>query len=168
MKILSGHGARFGCALCAGLLAIAGSARSDECKSVHAQIVSAPTQVNCASPVSLCTAGTIDGNQGLSGTTYFTADSTAVGPVTAPNPSATIAYSGILQITTTKGTLTARDTGIFDTSIGHSTSGLFSSFDDILGGTGKYAGAGGNLFIGGRSINGQFVTTVITGELCLP
>jgi len=95
-------------------------------------------------------------------------DSIAPGPSTAPNPGATLSYSGVLQITTAHGILKMRDSGILDGSAGTPTGGFFSSFDQVLSGTEKYAGATGSLFIGGKTINGQFVTSVITGELCLP
>src|SRR5207237_4686119 len=110
----------------------------------------------------------IDRQQGLNGTAFFTADSIAAGPSTAPNALAAVSYSGVLQITTDKGTLSTRDTGIFDTSTGNAPSGFFSSFDVVIGGTGQFQGATGDLFIGGKTIAGQFVTSVITGELCLP
>ena len=60
-------------------------------------------------------------------------------------------------MTTAHGELALRDTGIFDQA-----SGVFSSFDVVNASdsTGKYAGATGQLFIGGETINGQFVTTV--------
>lgn len=138
------------------------------CKQIDAQIISSETTTGCTSPVGLCTAGKIDGNHGLNGTTFFTADSTAPGPSTAPDPAATISYDGVVQITTDHGSLSTRETGIFDTSTGNPPGGFFSSFDLIIGGTGKFQGATGDLFIGGKTIAGQFVTTVLTGDLCLP
>lgn len=141
-------------------------AKAAECKQIHAQITSAQITTMCTSPVNLCTAGTIDGNQGLNGTTFFTMDSIAAGPLTAPDAPATISFSGLLQITTDHGTLTTRHTGVFNTSVGSSTSGFFNSFDEVIGGTGKYQDATGFLFTGGRKIDGQFGTIVISGELC--
>lgn len=148
-----------------GFFVAAGAASADECKQVHAQIVSDPIFGCASSPIGLCTSGTIAGNQGLNGSTFFTGDSAAAGPATAPNPAATISYSGKLEIFTARGTLVTRDTGIFDQA-----TGVFSSFDvvDSEDSTGRFAGATGTLFIGGRLIDGQFVTTVITGELYLP
>src|SRR5437016_2810424 len=113
-----------GLSLTMGFVTTAGAAWATECKQVHAQIVSDPIFGCVTSPIGLCTSGTIQGNQGLNGTTYFTGDSAAPGPSTAPNPTATISYSGSLVITTTHGTLTMRDTGIFDQA-----TGVFSSFD---------------------------------------
>lgn len=145
---------------------ISAAATAKECKQIHAEIVSSSTTAGCTSPIGLCTSGTIDGNFGLDGTTYLTTDSFAPGPNTAPKAPNVFSYSGVLQIAARHGTLTARDTGIFDPlPIG---TGVFSSFDIITGGTGRYAGASGILFIMGRTVvnTGQFVSTV-TGTVCM-
>jgi hypothetical protein len=76
-------------------LAAAGHAPARECLQAHAEIVSALTATGCTSSIGLCTAGTIDGNRGLNGTTFFTVDSAAPGPSTAPNLGATISYRGV-------------------------------------------------------------------------
>ena len=152
-------------ALAAGLTT---AAKATECKQIHAQIILSLTSAGCTSPVGLCSAGTIHGNRGLSGTTFFTVDSLASGPSTAPNPLSTISYSAVFEITTAHGTLTTRDTGILDGSTGTPTGGFFSSFDTVIDGTGKFQGATGDLFIVGKTIDGQQFTSVMTGELCLP
>lgn len=158
------------CLLTSFLLAttIPVEAKAKDCKQVSAQIISSLTKTGCTSPVGLCTAGTIDGNRGLDGSTFFTVDSTAPGPSTAANAAATISYSGVLKVTTEQGTVTFRDSGLLDGSTGTAPGGFFSSFDIVIDGTGKFQGATGDLFIGGKTIAGHFVTTVITGELCLP
>lgn len=138
-----------------------------KCKKVQARIVAAPLLTGCTSPFGLCTAGTIEGNQGLNGTTAFVADGITPSPATAPDGPATIAYSGVIHITTSNGTLNVRDTGVFDTATGTQAGGLFASFDRIDGGTGRVAGATGTLLIGGRTVDGQLVAEV-TGELCVP
>ncbi|MEP6621920.1 MAG: hypothetical protein ABJE47_21535 [bacterium] len=138
-----------------------------KCKKVQAQIIAAPVVGGCTSPFGLCTAGTIDGNQGLNGTTHFVADGITPSPATAPDGAATIAYSGVILITTSHGTLSVRDTGMFDTATGTPNGGMFVSFDRIDGGTGRFAGATGTLLIGGRTIDGQLVADV-TGEVCEP
>jgi hypothetical protein len=89
------------------------------------------------------------------------------GPGSAPNPKATISYSGTFQVTTKNGTLMIRDTGIFDTSTGTPTGGYFASFDVISGGTLRFAGATGTFQIIGKTVNGQFVSH-LRGELCIP
>jgi hypothetical protein len=140
-------------------------AAAGPCKQVHAQIVSDPILGCAESPIGLCTSGRIAGNHGLRGTTFFAGDSAGESTATAPNPAATLSYSGTLEITTAKGTLALRDTGIFD-----QFTGLFSSFDvvETVNSTGRFAGVTGKLFIGGEIVGGQFVTTVITGGLCFP
>jgi hypothetical protein len=145
-----------------------GHGNAAECKPVHAEIISKPYVTGCMSPVKLCTAGTIDGNRGLEGTTSFIGDSIVTpGPSTAPNSQATISYSGRLQITTAKGTLMSIDTGIFDTSTGTPTGGYFASFDVVSGGTLRFAGATGTFQFIGKTVNGQFVSD-LRGELCIP
>lgn len=138
-----------------------------DCKPIRAEIVSAATTAGCTSPIGLCTTGTIDGNHGLEGSTYLTTDSFAPGPDTAPNRATMFSYSGLLQISTRHGTLTTRDTGIFDPL--PTGSGSFSSFDIVTGGTGKYAGFTGLLYVAGKTLpgTGQFVSTV-SGTLCRP
>jgi hypothetical protein len=61
-------------------LIFVGHGHATECKSIHAEIISTQYATGCVSPVNLCTAGTIDGNQGLEGTTSFIGDSIASGP----------------------------------------------------------------------------------------
>jgi hypothetical protein len=149
--------------LAAGILAWPAAADANGCKQIHGQIVSDPILGCAASPIGLCTAGTFTGNRGLRGTTSFVADSAAPGPPTAPNPAWTISYSGILQISTADGTLVTRDTGTFD-----QLTGLFASYDVIDGAasSGRFAGASGLLFAGGETVDGRFVTRVISGEIC--
>ena len=146
------------CGLVTAFIGGADRALAGECKKIHGQLISTPITAGCTSPVGLCTVGMIDGNQGLNGTTAFSADSIAPGPATAPDAAATISYSGVLQITTSHGTLTTRDTGIFDTAEGTPTGGFFSSFDLVLSGTGRFAGARGTLSFVGKTIRGRFVS----------
>ncbi len=149
---------------------LADTKRHDKtCKRLHAEIVAALKQEGCDSQFSLCTAGTIDGNRGLNGTTAFSADSIASGPTTAPDSPATMSYSGILTITTPEGTLSVRDTGIFNTATPGltPTAGFFASFDLILpeGNTGRFAGATGTFVTAGKTVNGEFVSEV-EGVIC--
>jgi hypothetical protein len=138
-----------------------------KCKAVTAEIVAVQFAQDCRSPVGLCTAGSIEGNLGLNGTTSFVGDSIGAGLDTAPDAPATLAFSGIVRITTAKdGTLTLRDTGVFNTAANTPTGGFFASFDRIESGTGRYAGATGSIFITGKTVKGRLVAQ-ITGELCL-
>ena len=145
--------------------ATAATRADPKCKKVKAEIVATPLVNGCTSAFGLCTSVTIDGNQGLNGTTHFVADGVTPSPSTAPDGASTVAYSGIIHITTRDGTLDVRDTGMFDTASGTPAGGLFASFDRIDGGTGRFAGATGTLLIGGRTIDGQLVADV-SGEIC--
>jgi hypothetical protein len=125
-------------------------------------INSSVTADGCTSPVGLCTAGVFEGEPLLRGTTAFVADALApsAGLPATVEPPTTLSYSGLLTITTRRGSLTTRDTGIFDTA-----AGLFSSRDTIVSGTGIFAGASGHLFFSGTGTS-TFESTA-TGEICL-
>ncbi len=124
-------------------------------------IQSSAVTAGCTSPVGLCTAGQFHGDPLLHGTTAFTADGLApAAGMPAVEAPTTLSYSGLLTITTSFGTLTTRDTGIFDTA-----AGLFSSRDVIVGGTGIFAGATGHLFFSGTGTT-TFNSTAL-GEICL-
>ncbi len=115
----------------------------------------------CTSPVGLCTAGVFEGDHLLRGTTSLVADGLApAAGMPAVEAATTLSYSGLLTITTRDGTLTTRDTGIFDTA-----AGLFSSRDIIVAGTGIFEGATGHIFYTGTG------TTTFdadaSGEICL-
>jgi hypothetical protein len=127
----------------------------------HGGIRSSVTADGCTSPVGLCTAGVYEGDQLLRGTTAFVADGLAPSAgLPSSEPPSTLSYSGLLTITTRHGTLTTRDTGIFDTA-----AGLFSSRDTIVSGTGIFAGATGHIFFHGTGTT-SFESTA-TGEICL-
>ncbi len=130
------------------------------CRTIGGGITSSVTTEGCASPVGLCTTGDFSGNGLLNGTTLFTADALApsAGMPGAEAPS-TLSYSGLLTITTDKGTLTTRGTGIFDTA-----RGLFSSRDIVVAGTGEFEGATGFLFFHGTG-SSTFVSKA-SGEIC--
>jgi hypothetical protein len=115
----------------------------------------------CTSPVGLCTAGQLHGDSLLSGTTSFVADGLApAAGMPAVEAPTTLSYSGLITITTCDGTLTTRDTGIFDTA-----AGLFASRDVVVGGTGRFAGATGHLFFHGTGTSS--FDSDADGEICL-
>jgi hypothetical protein len=115
----------------------------------------------CTSPVGLCTAGVFEVDGVLAGTTSFVADGLApAAGMPGTEAPTTLAYTGLLTITTQRGALTTRDTGIFDTA-----AGLFSSRDVIVAGTGIFAGATGHLFFAGTGTS-TFESDA-TGEICL-
>ena len=143
------------------LLILASPAFAGECKKIHALIVDVQVTEGCTSPNRFCAEGTVEGNHGFNGTTYFRMDGAVRGPATA---SGSIATSGILTYTTGLGTLTVRESGLsglMDTP----EQGYFTSFQQVLEGTGDYAGATGHLWVLGQRIGSEFVSEV-RGELC--
>jgi hypothetical protein len=126
----------------------------------HGGIQAKVLTTGCTSPVGLCTAGVYEGDHLLKGTTSFVADGIAPAAGLLVEAPSTLSYSGLLTITTHRGTLTLRDTGIFDTA-----AGLFASRDVIVGGTGIFEGATGHVFFSGTGTS-EFDSTAL-GEICL-
>ena len=118
----------------------------DRCAQIHAEI-------------NLST-GTISGNFGLDGTVAFAGDSSGTPPATAPVGSSV--FSGILTIATDRGELIMRETGM---SSGRAGRPVLYSFGETTGGTGRFADVTGDVFFGGKIVDGAFLVQV-TGELC--
>jgi hypothetical protein len=137
--------------LCAAVFAVSPSASAETCKNIRAEID--------------LTNGTISGNFGLNGTVTFTTDSTGTVPATAP-PNASV-FSGILEITTKKGVLRLRETGMFSSRTGNPAGGVLASWGDSMSGTGFYEGVSGDLFFNGQPSEGIFLVEV-TGRICKP
>ena len=138
-------------ALSTGALLSALPARAENCKAIHAEID--------------LTHGTISGNFGLKGTVAFTGDSSGAPPATAPAGSSV--FSGILEITTQRGILRMRETGMFSSRTGNPAGAVMSSWGDSMSGTGFYQGASGDVFFNGRRVDDIFLVEV-TGEICRP
>ena len=134
---------------------------SSPCEPVRAVIIDAGTTTNCNSPNDFCAAGTVRGNAGLNGTTYYTMDGGVHGPANAPTY---IMATGILVYTTRSGTMTVRETGVSNAAP-TADSGTTASVEDIISGTGRFKHASGHLFINGNAANGQFVSQV-SGQIC--
>ena len=132
------------------------------CRAVHAIIVDKSAPENCTSPFFFCAAGTVDGNLGLDGTTYFVMDGAVAPPATAPGFGVT---SGLLVYTTSHGTLTVRETGV-SRLIGKPSNGFLTSMQEVVGGTGRFVGASGTLYNRAVDVNSLF-TSHISGSLCL-
>jgi hypothetical protein len=126
-------------------------AHADGCKTIHAEID--------------LTHGTISGNFGLNGTVTFTSDGTGTAPPTAP--AGTSVFSGILEITTKRGVLSLRETGMFSSRTGNPAGSVLTSWGDGVSGTGFYQGASGDLFFSGRRVDDVFLVEV-SGEICRP
>jgi hypothetical protein len=149
-----------GLLLCAESASAGGAA--NRCKAVHADVQETVTTENCMSPVPFCTRGTIDGNHGLEGTTFFSLDGGAATPPTSPGIRS---YSGVFTITTELGELVLRETGVTYPRPGNPEGGVLSSIIEVKSGTGRYEGASGIMFFHGRSLNGTF-DVKLTGTLC--
>lgn len=111
------------------------------------------------------THATIEGNFGLDGTVAFAADSNGTVPSTAP-PGSSV-FSGILTITTARGNLVLRETGMFSSRTGNPGGSVLASWGDALSGTGRFTGTTGDLFFSGRRVGAIFLVDV-SGQLCRP
>ena len=109
-----------------------------------------------------CTEGTIDGNHGLEGTTFFSVEG---GAATPPGSPGIRSYTGVFTITTEHGELILRETGITYPRPGNPEGGVLSSIIEVKSGAGRYEGATGIMFFHGRSLNGVFDVELI-GTLC--
>jgi hypothetical protein len=109
--------------------------------------------------------GTISGNLQLNGTVAFSSDGSGTPPPTAPATSSV--FSGPLVITTARGTLTLRETGMFSSRTGNPDGGVLVSWGDTPIGTGVFEGVTGDLFFAGRNVDGVFLVKV-QGSLCRP
>lgn len=138
-------------ALSAAALSSAMPARADGCKTIHAEID--------------LTHGTISGNFGLNGTVTFTSDGTGTAPATAPAGSSV--FSGILEITTQRGVLRMRETGMFSSRTGNPAGPVMASWGDSMSGTAFYQSVSGDLFFNGRRADDIFLVEV-SGEICRP
>src|SRR6185295_9967417 len=102
---------------------------------------------------------------GLNGTVAFTADGSGTAAPTSP-PGSSV-FSGILEITTKKGVLRLRETGMFSSRTGNPAGGVLASWGDSMSGTGFYQGVAGDLFFNGAPSDGIFLVEV-TGRICKP
>src|SRR5215469_3515642 len=82
------------------------------CRPVRGTIHSVFTTQNCASPVGLCTTGTITDAGILDGSTTFAALAVAPSAGLQGEPQANLSYSGQLTILATNGTLVTKDLGV--------------------------------------------------------
>ena len=123
----------------------------DRCRRVHAQID--------------LTHGTIEGNFGLDGTVAFVGDSSGTSPATAPANSSV--FSGLLTISTQRGDLVVRETGMFSSRAGNPRGAVLASWGDTQSGTERFAGVTGDLSFAGRVVGSIFLVDV-TGQLCKP
>lgn len=138
---------------------LAASGTDSRCKSVHAEMVEHRSTTACRPGHAACFLGTVDGNHGLRGTTYFRGDSAGTPAPTAPTFTP---YGGLFEYATAQGTLTAREAGIVSNS-----EGVVTAFQRVIAGTGEFEGATGGLYVAGTLADGR-VTTTVFGQLCKP
>jgi hypothetical protein len=132
-----------------------------DCHNIHAVIVD--THVTDGCTTGFCAGGTVRGNFGFDGTTFFTLDGFVLGPAIAGGFNMS---TGLITYTLRDGTITAREVGTGDMGAA-ALRGVGSSLDQITGGTGRFAGATGTLYLA-QSASGGFFTSLVSGELCLP
>lgn len=156
MKSLIASSLTFAALLAAGTA----SASHPRCRSIHGVINDVQVTAGCTSPNGFCAAGTVDGNRGFHGTTWFSMDGAVRGPATAPG---TLATSGLLTYTFRDGTLVVRESGLSGLVQGDDT--YFSAFQQVQSGTGRYAGASGYFYVLGQALPDRFEAE-IQGELC--
>jgi hypothetical protein len=130
------------------------------CREIRANLATAIATDNCPSPIHLCAAGVITGDQLLRGTTFASVLGLApsIG-LPGIEPETNVSLAGERTITTSHGTLTFRFITVFDT-----TRGEFAEIERVTGGTESFERATGTLWAIGTG------TTVfegrITGQIC--
>ncbi len=136
----------------------------NRCRPVRGTINSLFTTQNCASPVGLCTTGTITGSDLLDGPTSFVAlgDAPSAG-MPGVEPAANLSYSGQLTIVTRQGTLVTNDLGVLDAA--HLA---FTEMERPSSGTGVFTNPGNSVFFISGSIvdNGQGFQGDLSGIAC--
>lgn len=151
-------------AIVAVRFATADDAAPSRCQRVQAQLVEDRTTTGCRPGDSVCFLGQVT-NHWLHASTYFVGTSSA-------DPASTAApgwrtYAGVFDYITADGTIHTRETGVTHPAAGHLETGAVTAHQQIIGGTGAYAGATGHFFVSGFNIGGH-VTTELIGEVCRP
>jgi hypothetical protein len=154
----------------AGMLALGGigvaiasqvaSASGPSCRKVHARVfLQAEETPTCGSVIGLCASGELHGS--LSGRSSFIGTSFAP---TADTPSTdVVVLTGDNRIETSGGVLLTKDAIVLRTT----GNGEFGEIDQVVGGTGQWAGATGTLTGTGTFIDGVG-EALLVGEVCTP
>lgn len=136
-------------------------AADEDCKVITGTQKQVLVTDGCTSPVGFCAVGPFKGDHGFRGTTSFSAR--AFDPI-PDDPLGRQAVPGVSTYTTRDGDrITVDDVSVLDP-----VRGTFAGIGRIVGGTGRFAGATGDVFTYGHSLeDGSFTTTFVI-ELCLP
>lgn len=133
-----------------------------QCQTINAtdDSVLLPAGPDCPSPVGFCASSDrVQGNHGFRGTFFFQA--LAFDPIPS-DPLGRLAVSGISTFTLPDGTITISDVSAFDVQ-----AGTFAGVGRITTGTGRFAGATGDVFTAGRTdASGTAFTTETRLEIC--
>jgi hypothetical protein len=144
------------------LLAASVSTAAAQCQTISAMddSVLVPPGPDCPSPIGFCASSDrVQGNHGFRGTFFFSA--LAFEPIPS-DPLGRLAVSGISTFTLRDGTVTISDVSAFDVQ-----AGTFSGVGRITSGTGRFAGATGDVFTAGRAhSSGTAFTTETRLEVC--
>ena len=140
-------------------IAAQGALANPKCKTIFAVQNDRLITEGCTSPIGFCAGGTFNGNHGFRGNFFFGALS--FDPILSDSLGRLV-VPGISTYTTEDGKLTISDVSVFDT-----TRGIFAGVGRITEGTGRFAGATGEIFTTGRvSPDGLTFTTDMTGDIC--
>jgi hypothetical protein len=132
---------------------------SSNCKTIFAVQHDRLITDGCTSPIGFCAGGTFSGNHGFRGNFFFSALSF---DAIVNDPLGRLVVPGVSTYTTDDGRLTISDVSVFDT-----TRGIFAGVGRITEGTGRFAGATGEVFTTGRvSADGLNFTTDMTADIC--
>jgi hypothetical protein len=145
------------------MVAAVPSAGAANCKLIHAQFIQTLVTADCPSPIGVCTTAHIDSGL-LKGTKTFmalgAAPTAGLGEVEAAS---TFSYAGPVVIATEEGELNVSFVGVLDNA-----NAFFSELGRPMGGTGRFAGATGILFVSGYVTGeGTVFNSTMTGEVCL-
>jgi hypothetical protein len=143
------------------LIAIAapGAYARSQCKTIFAVQHDRLVTEGCTSPIGFCAGGTFQGNHGFRGNFFFSALSF---DAIVSDPLGRLVVPGVSTYTTDDGKLTISDVSVFDTA-----RGTFAGVGRVTEGTGRFAGATGDVFTTGHvSSDGLNFTTDMTAEIC--
>jgi hypothetical protein len=132
-----------------------------KCKDIKASGTTALVSTGCTSPVGVCASGAFSGDNLIRGTTFASLLGIAASiGLPGIEPPSTLSLSGERTIITPDGTLLFRFVTVFDTARGEA-----AEVDRVTGGTGKFEGATGTMFITGTGTTSFAIQA--TGNICL-